>query len=259
MKTRNWLSAMIMGVLWSASAQAADVLRAAYEDKAQPPYYLGDSATVEADRPGVSVELLRMAAKEIGIEVEFVRMPWVRCLKSLQKGEIDATFNSSFKDDRLEFGVYPMAGGKPDASRRIATLTYALYRLKGSPVHWNGKAIEGLDGPVGVQSGYSIVEDLGRMGVKTEEAQASLTNFKKLASKRIPAVAAQEVNGDAVLATGEFPGVEKISPPLVTKDYFVMFSHQFYDSKKALAERLWAKLAEVREREVAKLYAKYDK
>jgi polar amino acid transport system substrate-binding protein len=255
----KWLSAVVAGVLWTSGAQAAEVLRAAYEDKALPPYYLDDSTKVDADRPGVSIELVRDAAKEAGIEVEFVRMPWVRCQKSLQKGEVDAIFNASFKEERLEFGVYPMAGGKPDAARRIATVTYALYRLKGGAVTWDGKTIEGLDGPVGAQSGYSIVEDLTRMGIKTEEAQAPTTNFKKLASKRIPAVAALVVTGDALLASGEFPAVEKVSPPLVTKDYFVMFSHQFYDGKRALAERLWAKIAEVRDRDAAKLYAKYSK
>ncbi|MBC7951011.1 MAG: transporter substrate-binding domain-containing protein [Rhodospirillaceae bacterium] len=255
----RWLPAIIIGTLWTCGAQAAEVLRAAFEDKALPPYYMGDSTEVDADRPGVSIELLRAAAKEAGIEVEFVRMPWVRCQKSLQKGEVDAIFNASFKEDRLEFGVYPMAGAKPDPSRRIATVAYALYRLKDGPVSWDGKIIEGLDGPVGAQSGYSIIEDLTRMGIKTEEAQASTTNFKKLASKRIPAVAALVVTGDALLATGEFANVEKVTPPLVTKDYFVMFSHQFYDGKRALAESLWGKLAEVRERDGGKLYAKYSK
>lgn len=255
----KWLSAVVVGMLWTGGAQAAEVLRAAYEDKALPPYYMDDSTVVDAERPGVSIELVREAAKEAGIEVEFVRMPWVRCLKSLQKGDIDITFNASFKEERQENGVYPTVNGKPDPARRITALTYALYRLKDSPVSWNGKILAGLDGPVGVQSGYSIIEDLARMGIKTEEAQASITNFKKLSSKRIPAVAALQENGDAELASGEFPNVEKVSPPLVTKDYFVMFSHQFYNAKRPVAERFWAKLAEVRDRELGRLYAKYNK
>lgn len=259
MKRKGWIAALVAGLLMSGSAQAGQVLRAAFEDRAQPPYYMGETAAVEADMPGVSIELVRLAAKEVGMEVEFVRMPWVRCLKSLQKGEVDITFNSSFKEDRLEFGVYPMAGGKPDPARRIATLTYSLYRLKDSPVGFDGKAITGLVGPVAAQSGYSIIDDLRKMGVATEDAHASITNFRKLASKRVFAVAAQDVNGDSLLASGEFPTVEKVTPPLVTKDYFVMFSHQFYDERKPLAERFWAKLAEVRERETAKLYAKYNK
>lgn len=254
----TWLAALLAGLSLGGMAQA-ETLRAAYEDKESQPYYMGDTAQIPTDRPGVSIELVRMAAQEAGLEVEFVRMPWVRCLKSLQKGDIDITFNASFKEERQENGVYPTVNGKPDPARRITALTYALYRLKDSPVSWNGKILAGLDGPVGVQSGYSIIEDLARMGIKTEEAQASITNFKKLSSKRIPAVAALQENGDAELASGEFPNVEKVSPPLVTKDYFVMFSHQFYNAKRPVAERFWAKLAEVRDRELGRLYAKYNK
>lgn len=259
MARSNWVAALVAGMMACTSAQAAEVLRAAFEDKAQPPYYMGETAAVDPEMPGVSIELVRLAAKEAGMEVEFVRMPWVRCQKSLQKGEVDAIFNASFKEDRLEFGVYPMVGAKPDSSRRIVTLAYSLYRLKGSPVSFDGKAITNLEGPVAAQSGYSIIEDLRRMGVATEDAHASITNFKKLSGKRVMAVAAQDVNGDSLLASGEFPTVEKVVPPLVTKDYFVMFSHQFYDAKKPLAERLWAKLSEVRERETARLYAKYNR
>ena len=237
------LLALVFACLLPFGASAAEILRAAYEDKSEPPYYVGDSAEIDATAPGVSVELLRAAAKAAGIEIQFIRMPWVRCLKSLERGEVDAAFNSSFK---------------LDPTRRIATLTYSLYRLKGGAATWDGSQLSGLDGPVGIQAGYSIGEDLARKGIKTEDAADATTNFKKLVSKRIPAVAVHEVNGDALLSSHNFPSVEKMLPPLAAKDYFVMFSHQFYDSKRALAETLWDKLAEARERDGAALYAKYE-
>lgn len=248
--TSAWL---LLACLWSSGA-AAEVIRAAYEDKSLPPYYMGGSSEIPT-APGVSIEIMRETAKAAGIEIEFVRMPWVRCLKSLQRGDIDVIFNASFKEDRLDSGVYPMVDGKPDPARRIATVAYALYRLKGAPVGWKGQAITGLDGPVGVPAGYSVVQDLNRMGVKTEEAADTITNFKKLASRRIPAVATLDVSGDALL--NEFPTIEKMMPPLVTKDYFVMVSHQLYDSKRALVDRLWTKLAEIRDQRGGAIYAKY--
>lgn len=254
---RIW-SAWLVGLcLWSSGA-AAEVVRAAYEDKPLPPFYMGSGADPDPAAPGVSVELLREAAAAAGIEVQFVRMPWARCQKSLKTGEVDAIFNASFKEERLEFGVYPMAAGKPDPGRRIANLSYMLYRLKGGPVTWDGKAVGGLgDAPVGIQAGYSVAEDLGRLGLRAEESADTPTNFKKLASGRIPAVAQLEASGDAVLAGGEFPAIEKMRPPLVTKDYFLMFSHQYYAAHRDAAERLWAKLAEVREQRAAAITAKY--
>ena len=241
---------------WSSGAFASEIIRAAYEDKSLPPYYTGASEGVDPLAPGVSVELMQEAAKAAGVEIRFVRMPWVRCLKSLQRGDVDVIFNSSFKEDRLEIGVYPMAGNKPDSARRLATISYALYRLKGSAVTFTGSTVSGLgDGPVGASSGYSIIEDLARMGVKTEEAADTMANFKKLASKRIPAVAAQDVQADPLLA--DFPAIEKVMPPLVSKDYFAMASHQFYNSRRDVAERLWTKIAEIRETRGAAIYAKY--
>jgi polar amino acid transport system substrate-binding protein len=253
MRLLTW---MLFACLCATTADAGEVLRAAYEDKAEPPYYMGDTTEIP-ENPGISPELVREAAAALGIEVQFVRMPWVRCLKSLQRGEIDATFNASYKEERLALGVYPTVGGKVDSSRRITTLTYALYRAKGGAITWDGTRLGGLEGPVGIQAGYSVKEDLTRMGIATEEAADTIINFKKLTSKRIRAVAQLEVTADTLLARGDFPSIEKLSPPLVKKDYFVMFSHQYYDAKRELAEKLWAKVAELRERRSAALYAKY--
>lgn len=236
--------------------RAGEVLRAAYEDTEQPPYYMG-TGPEPAPAPGVSVEMLREAGREAEVEIQFQRMPWVRCQKSLQRGEVDLIFNASFKPERMEIGVYPMVGGKPDPARRIDTIAYALYRLKGSPVTFTGTGFTGLAGPIGAPAGYSILGDLKAMGVETESAPDSVTNFKKLASGRIPAVAALERIGDGLLA--EFPQVEKMAPLLATKDYFVMASHQLYGAKSQLVDRLWLKLAEVRDRAGGKLYAKYGK
>lgn len=252
---RGILGGVVAALLVATGASAAETLRAAYEDRELPPYYMGATTEVDANAPGVSVELMRDAAKELGVQIEFVRMPWVRCLKSLQRGEVDAVFNASFKEDRLEAGVYPMAGGKPDPARRIATVAYHLYRLKDGAVAYDGKALSGLAGPVGVPSGYSIMEDLRRLGVASEESVDTVTNFKKLASRRIAAVATLDVSGDALLK--DFPAIEKVTPPLATKDYFVLVSHQFYDTKRDLAEKLWRKVAELRERKAQGLYAKY--
>jgi polar amino acid transport system substrate-binding protein len=245
-------------LLWSSGAGAAEILRAAYEDKPLPPFYMGNGAEIDPGAPGVSVELLRDVAAAAGIDIQFVRLPWARCLKSLQRGEVDAIFNASFKEERQEAGVYPMAGGKPDPARRITTLAYMLYRYKGSPVTWDGHTIGGLgEAPVGAQAGYSIIEDLTRMGVKAEESADTATIFKKLASQRIPAAAQLQASGDAAMASGAYPSIEKLALPLVTKDYFVMFSHQYYDGHREAAERLWAKLAELRDRRSPALFAKY--
>ena len=244
-------------LLTAGSAGAAEVMRIAYEDRAQPPYYIGDGAPVDPVAPGASVDLVKMAAAQAGIEVQFLRMPWTRCLTSLQKGEVDAIFNSSYKEDRLVYGLYPLKGGKPDGARRTTTMSYILYRLKGSPVGWNGSSLTGLNGAVGAPAGFSIVDDLTKMGVKVEGGPETGANFRKMIAGRLAAVAAQDVSGDALLASGQFPQVERVEQPLATKDYFMQVSHQYYAAHHDLAERLWSAIGTLRDSKGAELRAKY--
>ncbi|MBI5163116.1 MAG: amino acid ABC transporter, partial [Magnetospirillum sp.] len=137
------------------------------------------------------------------------------------------------------------------------SVSYSLFRAKGSKLSWDGKGIGDLGGPVGVPTGYSIGGDLKDKGIAVEEAQNSKINFTKLSLGRVGAVATLDVTGDDLLATGAFPTIEKVTPPLVTKDYFVMVSHQFYAEKPELAEKLWAKIAQLREAKGAELGRKY--
>ncbi|MEW5728854.1 MAG: transporter substrate-binding domain-containing protein [Pseudomonadota bacterium] len=252
------LATAAAGVALCGGARANEVLRAAYEDSEQPPYYMGTGPDPDPSLPGVSVEMLREAGREAGIDIQFTRMPWVRCQKSLERGEVDLIFNASFKPDRMKLGVYPMVDGKPDPARRIDTIAYALYRPKGGAAAFDGKTVTGLDGgPVAAPAGYSILGDLKAMGVATETAPDTVTNFRKLASGRIPATAALERIGDGLLA--DFPQIEKVTPLLATKDYFVMASHQSFETRRATIERLWAKLAEVRDGAGSRIYARYAK
>ncbi len=247
-------------VLPMVGAGAAEPLRLAYEDRALPPYYLGDGAGTDPAKPGLSVELVRLAAADLGLEVSITRMPWLRCMAALKQGDVDVIFNASFKEDRQESGVYPMVAGKPDAARRIAAVTYSLYRRKGTLLPWDGKSptsLAGLPGPIGAPAGYSIIDDLTRAGVKVQEAPDTPANFKKLAAGRIDAVATLDVIGDELLRG--YPGLEKVAPALTTKDYFVMVSHQYAGAHADLVEKLWHRIAVLRDSKGAELALKYAK
>lgn len=253
--TPFWIAAAFAAAMIAPSAGAAE-LRVAYEDKSQFPNYVGDGPDVP-DRPGVSVELVRLAAESLGHQVRLQRWPWSRCLLLLKEGKVDGIFNSSFKTERLENGVYPMKDGKPDAARRITTISYSLYRRIGTPVTWNGKGFDGLTGTIGAPLGFSIVDDLTKLGVKVEPAPDTTLNLKKLQAGRLIGVAAQDITADQLLAGGGFTDLEKVAPPIVQKDYFLMLSHQLVAADPVAAEQIWTRLGELRASETARLAAKY--
>lgn len=244
---------LTMGLAMPASSAT---LRVTYSDIESFPYHLGEGADVP-EKPGVAIEVLRRVGEKLGMAVEFQRLPGKRLFEELKVGSYDAAFMFSFRDDRLQYGAYPMKDGKPDHDRRMTTLTYLLYRAAGKAVAWDGKAFGEPKPVVGANMAWSIVGDLKTMGVNVEEARTTEQNIKKLLIGRVDAYASQDVVVDAYLQQSGTTGVEKVSPPLSSKDYFLMLSNQFVKAQPELAETIWNTVATMREAEFRDIMAKY--
>src|SRR4051794_41902652 len=100
----------------AASAQMK--MKFAAEDKDLYPTYLGSGTDTLAEKPGVTVELIRLVAKDIGVEPVFVRAPWRRCMELLKEGEVDAVINGSYSSARAGFAACPVAREKADEGRQ---------------------------------------------------------------------------------------------------------------------------------------------
>lgn len=219
----------------------------AYQTNETYPYQMGYGTQV-ANPPGVALDIIKAAAKEMGIEVKFVRYPNKRVLLSLKNGVVDGAFVFSFKQDRLVNGRYPFKDGKLDTARRITTLSYFLYTLEGSSVTWDGETISGLKtARVGAGRGYSIVSDLKKMDVPVSEFESEIKTFKLLSLNRLEAVAAQDTTADPLIEAKGYKRIVKNLPPLKTKPYFLMLSSQFVDKHPDVAEQLWNSIAQVRD------------
>ncbi len=232
----------------------------AYQNTSNFPFATGEGNEIIPEKPGIAVELIMLTAKKLNIEITLKRLPWKRGLTSLKDGEIDGLFNSSFKSTRVEFGCYPMKEGRVDKTKKSYSNTYVLYKMKGSSVAWNGKTVDNLKQAVGVPSGFSIADDLRKIGVKIEEAKSTTINLKKLLKGRIDGVAALESAADFILETNkkEFANIVKIPLALKSKEYYLMLSHQFVENNPQLAEDIWRTIALHRESiEFNKLKAKY--
>ena len=237
-------------------------LMISYENKEQPPFYMGNTDEV-LEKPGVAVEMVKMLEDAIpGLKITLKRTPWKRCISELSDNKVDGIFNASFKESRLVVGRYPTIDntpyGKVDSTRRITTISYSMYRLKGSGINWNGKFFTNLEDVIGAPFGYSIVEDLRKKGVAVEEAPSSRMNLDKLLSNRVQAVVLQDVTADDIIRRhSKYSNVEKVNPPVATKHYYLMLSHKFVKENPELAIKIWDKLGETRETRCRELAEKY--
>lgn len=254
-RLRKILWGMLVGASLSiaCSGQATEPVKLVFvfQDVDNFPYEVGENETVNAQTPGLSIELLQLVAQRLQIFFEFKRLPWKRCFIELQKGTVDGVFSASFKPERLAFGAYPMQADAVDASRRIYTMSYMLYVPTGSALRWDGNAFAPPPKKIAVIRGYSVIDDLSKMGIPVEEVKNSYVALKWLNSGMFDAAALLELSGDAALAahTDELSRIEKLPIPLITRDYYLMLSRQRIEQSPKLAEDIWNAMKVVRESE----------
>ncbi len=239
---------VVLFLSFSGPAFATDIIFAC-ESKQDFPAIMGTGKKILSKNPGLAIEATEIICKKIGATFIIKRMPWKRCLKQLGAGKVDCIFTASFKAERQKLGQYPEKDGKLDISRRFSDKSYALYKLRGSPASFDGTTFFNIKGKIGAPAGYSIVDDLRKKGLTVAESKSTEQDFKKLLLGWIDGVAALMMSGDYYLMTNNEFGekIEKVSPAIVEKPYYFIFSHQFMAKKDDIAEEFWNAMAELRE------------
>ena len=243
-----------------SQAAAEPIFRIVYNITENPPRIMGDGSFIDWSKPGVTIELLKMIERKVGVQFQFKRMPWKRCLYMVEHGAADAAFHASYKTARAKYGVYPSQDGKLDPSRSIFKLTYRLYVKKGSGVKWNGNTISNVSRPIGTQLSFAIADDLRRMGYEVVEEASVDTNLNKLAAGRISAYADMEKMVDNTLRKNNprYQAIEKLDPPLSEKVYYLLVSKTFADRHPQLTERIWDALRDAKQTDAyRKMLKKY--
>jgi len=251
---KAWFLSVIF--LLNSSFVLADTIKLVFSDVEVSPYQMGNGLALSTP-PGIAVDIMVRAAKQLGHTVHFVRVPNKRVLLMVQSGRADGAFVFSYKPEREKYGQYPMLNGKPNAELRIASMSYYFYALNNSDLKWDGESLTGRNLRVGANLGYSIVTDLKKMGHQVEEAKTTGQNFNKLKTNRIGVYAAQAITADGFLKYKQDTSVRRLEPAIKTKDYFVMLGHQFYKENPKRSQQLWQEVAKARDFIASQKSAKY--
>lgn len=228
-----------------AAADAPKPISLIFDTNENPPFTYGVGTEIRSPLPGLVIELLRAASAHAAVPIELTRVPWARGLELIQAAEADGIFMSSYTQDRLAYGVYPMKDGKPDVGRKLVDLSYWLYVRQDSGVDWDGKAIINLQAPIGATTGFAIIPMLRSMGVTVVEDPVHLRNLYKLIRGEIDGYAELQAHVERALRDHPkvFDTIVKLPTPLRTTPYYLMFSKPFYAASPDRAERLWDAIA----------------
>lgn len=240
------------GLLLGAAAQAQQSITLTYESADSYPWSMKDGS-------GINFILLNLVDDALPeVEFKYNQVPWKRCFNNIQINKSEGCFAASYKQKRLKYGYYPGThrGHGVDDSLRLHSSSYSVYTLKDAEISVSGNmTINGLSGNIASPAGYSIAQDLKNSGYPVDsQASKTANNFSKLIAGRIQAVAALTLNGNNILA--QQPAfsekIDVVNPPLINKPYYLMFSKKFVSQNKALAEKIWRTIANVRDSQVFK-------
>ncbi|MBZ9613731.1 amino acid ABC transporter [Rheinheimera maricola] len=217
-------------------------LRFCYEDKQLLPYYAGNAQQIP-DMPGATIEHLRLAATTVGITLQLVRLPWLRCLQQLEDNSVDALV-AAYDQDREHYTLYPKRqDGSPDPAKAINQLGLCLAHrydnsLPDNINHQTNKIT--VSRPLGYKP---IPFPHNTLLVAANSPQHAL---ELVVSGRVDATTVLcELNGIKAKEQhlDQLP-VLLLYPALHKSDGYLMLSKDFYRRYPKLSEQLWQSLPE---------------
>lgn len=197
---------------------------------------------------GRDVELAKRALTDLGHTFEFQSYPWKRCLAYLKKGHINAIVSGSYKQNRVEFTLYPPGAESDVVSKfRLSHVGYYFVSYSKSPFRYTGD-LSNIDGPIAVPLGYSVGKDLEASGVAVRYFSNINLCFNYVLSLKKGAVVTTMENAPAIIK--ELKVESKIvihTPPVKEKSYFMIFSRKNPGIPVQKLQDVWDKINERRE------------
>ncbi len=230
----------LASIVWAGHARAL-TLHLCTNQVPQPPYI-----TPEGD--GIADRLIKKAAAEVGITVEYRLAPATRCREELRYGLVDAYPTVPYTPSLAPFVSYPMKGKAPDPARALVTVRNLVFRRVGSKADWDGRRISNVSSAVLVLFAASLPQDrLQAMGVPFDSAgKTARANFEKLLVGRGDLVVSLEA-AQGLLALPEFAGrIEVLPIPFTSDANYLGLSNRFVELHPNEAERLWDAIARIR-------------
>ncbi|MEJ8675208.1 transporter substrate-binding domain-containing protein [Chromobacterium amazonense] len=240
-------SYLALAALCPLTLRAAAPLQLAVSSALTSPYVIEDPSPANPLR-GRAIELAQAALRNCGLQGRISRQPGERIVQNLQLGRLDGALLLSYTDERSRLIVFPLRGGQPDPERRMTTLSYAFYVRNGSPLHWDGNGLYGINGTVGVNQGWSIGRELMARGIDVEESVGIEDNFAKLQAGRTDAYVLHQLAGDLYLRHHPELKIHRMSPPLRSKPYYWVFSRGYAREHARQVECLWRQMPQLRPR-----------
>lgn len=205
-----------------------------------PPY-----ATVRnGEAAGISVEILREAARRAGLNAVFTELPWNRCLKLVSDGELDAVMDAAARDNFLQGPTsvtwYSNTFWVRDRDDAVAF----------TPAVLQGRGLALVDGYIYPPSLLALAENAG---MEIEYSVDDANNIRKLAFGRVDTIVG-DIVGTTVFAHDHGLDIRPLQPSHSVDPLY----HSFNPERGHLHRMIDASLAQMLDNgEIDRIYMKH--
>ncbi|AIR88378.1 substrate-binding periplasmic protein [Pseudomonas cremoricolorata] len=178
------LIGIVLLICLSPLAQA-ERLRIVSDDWA--PYIYQDNGQPQ----GLHFEVASEVFKRLGVEVDWVFMPWKRCLAMVEQGQADGILGLFKLPEREAFVLFP--------HEPLSQVDFILFQSRARP--HSVRTLDDLNGlTVGTSPGYNYSAEFNEaQGFRREPAPTHIANFGKLALGRIDLLVTDRHVGEYLL------------------------------------------------------------
>lgn len=176
---------------------------------------------VKNDRlTGLHIDIIQHAAQKLGIELEFISLPWVRAIKEFSAGNVDAITYFGYTEERAEFSYYHDDNILSDTKWVFLALEERAHEFKFD------YSLSGLENVIiGVQLGYSHGKYFDSMKHLQRDVVLHQDDIEKMLKKRrhdLAMMSYQEFLG--FKERGKFKGIVALSPAVDSDPQYIAFS-----------------------------------
>lgn len=169
---------------------------------------------------GLHIDLITYAASRLGVEVEFISLPWGKALKAFSAGDIDAISYFGYTKERAELAYYY-------AGNILSDSKWVFIALEDRALEFTiDHTLAGLgDYVIGVQEGYSYGEYFDQKNDLQRDVVVDVKDLERnLKSKNhdLAMISYQEFLG--FKEQGYFEGIGALTPAVGSDPQYIAFS-----------------------------------
>ncbi|MBC8212093.1 MAG: hypothetical protein H8E21_13615 [Gammaproteobacteria bacterium] len=204
-------------------------------------------SAVDHEAPGQY--LVRTVIEANGGSVEFIPVPWKRCIAGNRTGEYDGILGIVDDPELFSFISYPRSQGVVNSQERLAPLEFVIMRRKGIDASWDGQRFEHLTGPVLYGRGIVAIRlKLAALNTPGSEEAKTLAQVARMVfAGRYELGALRRNEAQALVQLPEFGGQLEILPTTFEEVsvYFGVARH-LYQTNALFFDAVWESIARQR-------------